>query len=86
VVLIVGIASTAAAAMVLHRKMQQRQFGEPDDVIRRIRQTTGVVLAVANFIRSALDALQLINRPAVASATAGGGPRPIIGVRAGDVD
>lgn len=83
-VLIVGIATTAAGALMLYRKVQGGDFGEPGDVVRLIRQTTGVVLAVANFIRSALDALQLINRPAVAPATASG--MRIIGRRAVDDD
>lgn len=83
-VLIVGIATAASGALVLYRRMTAGAFGEPNDVVRMVRQTTGVVLAVANFIRSALDALQLIRRPAVATATATGSR--IIGSRAGEDD
>lgn len=85
-VLIVGIASTAAGAIVLYRKVQSGDFGEPTDVIRLVRQTTGVVLAVANFVRNVLDALQLVNRPRPAAAAAGASALRIIGARAGDDD
>jgi hypothetical protein len=80
VVLIVGIAATAAGAVVLHDHMRNGDFGDPGDVIRMVRRTTGVVLAVANFIRAALDALQLINRPAPAGASGSGGYRRIGGI------
>ena len=86
VLVVVGIATTAAGAMVWYSKVQGARFGEPGEVVRTIRQTTGVVLAVANFIRSILDALQLVNRPAVASATTTVTGRRIIGAPAGSDD
>lgn len=88
-VLITGIAATAAGAIVIFRRMQEGEFGEPAEVIRSVRQVTGVILAVANFVRATLDALQLINRRGPSPAPSGAVSsvlRPIIGVRAGDVD
>lgn len=82
-VLIFGIATTAAGALMLHRQMQGGAFGDPRHVVRVVRQTTGVVLAVANFVRAVMDALQLINRPAAAAATTSTGLR-VIGARAED--
>lgn len=85
-VLITGIAATAAGAIVLFRRMQEGEFGDPTEVARSVRQVTGVVLAIANFMRAALDALQLINRARPAAIAAGGPVLRPIGVRAGDVD
>lgn len=84
-VLITGVAATVAGAIVLFRKMQDGEFGEPTEVLRSVRQATGLFLAVSNFLRAALDALQLINRSPAAVAAGGRVLRPI-GARAGDVD
>lgn len=84
-VLITGIAVTAAGAIVIWRKIQSGDFGNPESVVKSIRQTTGVVLAVANFLRAALEALQLLSRPA-ASAVSGSGMSRLIGARSGDME
>ena len=82
---LIGIITTAAGAIYLFRRIQDGDLGEPDEVIRIIRQTTGIVLAVTNFVRAALEAWLLI-RPAAPAASGGSLSRALIGNRAGDVD
>lgn len=85
-VTIAGAAGTAAGALLLYRRVSSGEFGEAGEVIRVVRQTTGVVLAVANFLRSLLDALQLVRARPMAAATGPSSGLRIIGGRAPDDD
>lgn len=62
IALIGAIASLAVAVVTVYNRTHGDQPEEAGSNVKRIRQSTSVVLAIGNAIHAILDALALINR------------------------
>ena len=60
-VVIIGVATAAAAAIAFWRKIHDS--GRSGDATVQVRQQVGVLAALVNMVSALLDALTLFNRP-----------------------
>ena len=83
-VLIIGIAGAAMAALAAYNKAKNRDPEGAKATVTHLRQSTSVVLAIGTAIHAVLDALQLITRATNGLRQPGAGLS--IGTRVHDVE
>lgn len=71
-VLIWGVAAVAAAARYFYNRAHDEQPEQADAVVKGMRQATSVMGAMVSAVVAVLDALQMLTRPRLQMASAGG--------------